>query len=132
VSPTDAALNGVVNTSTNGTNTPKNLTNNNDFFVPSNDQGNNDIVYSAAFLTTNDKGDNAIETLSGGDNGDETSSDTLTVTVANSLTKSKGSNSQMVIIGLLKLYTPLGSNTPHGVPPADQEFSSWGNEALWQ
>jgi len=132
VSPSDAALNGAVNTTTNGTNTPKNLTNTNDVYVPPNNESTNDIVYSAAFLTTNDKGDNAIETLSGGDNGDETSSDTLTVTVANSLTKSKGSNSQTVIIGMLKQYTPLGSNTPHGVPPADQEFSSWGNEAFWQ
>ena len=25
-----------------------------------------------------------------------------------------------------------GNNTPHGVPPADQEYSSWGNEAFWQ
>jgi hypothetical protein len=22
--------------------------------------------------------------------------------------------------------------TPHGVPPADDTYSSWGNEALWQ
>jgi len=21
---------------------------------------------------------------------------------------------------------------PHGVPPADQTYSSWGNEAFWQ
>ncbi len=133
VSPNDAALNGAVNTSINGNNTPKNITNSNDVYIPpSTDNGPSNVIYSASFLTTNDKGDNAIADLNGGENGDETSSDTLTVTVANSLTKSKGSNSQVVIIGLLKQYTPMGSNTPHGVPPADQEYSSWGNEAFWQ
>jgi hypothetical protein len=26
----------------------------------------------------------------------------------------------------------LVSETAHGIPPADQDFSSWGNEALWR
>ncbi|HXQ53570.1 MAG TPA: filamentous hemagglutinin N-terminal domain-containing protein [Stellaceae bacterium] len=39
------------------------------------------------------------------------------------------------IIGGLLVETPPRQppqSTSHGVPPADQEYSSWGNEAFWQ
>jgi len=39
-------------------------------------------------------------------------------------------NSTSVIDGLL-VRVPAG-NTPHGVPPYGQVYSSWGNEAFWQ
>ncbi|HWA29960.1 MAG TPA: hypothetical protein VG867_02625 [Rhizomicrobium sp.] len=40
--------------------------------------------------------------------------------------------SQSIIPGVLKQYITLTGNNPHGVPPADEDYSSWGNEALWR
>jgi filamentous hemagglutinin family protein len=61
-----------------------------------------------------------------------TASDTLTLSVATSLMKSKPSLSRVLLGGTLREFPTLAGKTPRGVPPADQEFSSWGNEALWQ
>jgi filamentous hemagglutinin family protein len=78
------------------------------------------------------------------DNGDsgyeETQpSDTVTVTLGKSLNggpsgqgKSGTTVTHTIIPGMLKQVVMVGANTPHGVPPADQDYSSWGNEAFWQ
>jgi filamentous hemagglutinin family protein len=78
------------------------------------------------------------------DNGDsdyEASepSDTATVTLGKSLNSGPSGHSKpgttvtlTLIPGMLKQVVSLGPNAPHGVPPADQDYSSWGNEALWQ
>jgi Repeats of unknown function (DUF5649) len=39
-------------------------------------------------------------------------------------------HAQTIIPGVLTEVSNAG--TPHGIPPADQNFSSWGNEALWR
>jgi hypothetical protein len=61
-----------------------------------------------------------------------TASDTLTLSVANSLAKSKPPVSRILLGGALREFPTTAGRSPHGVPSADQEFSSWGNEALWQ
>jgi len=61
-----------------------------------------------------------------------TPSDTLTLSVANSLSKSRPSVSRVLLGGALREFPNTTNRSPHGVPSADQEFSSWGNEALWQ
>ncbi len=61
-----------------------------------------------------------------------TASDTLTLSVANSLSKSRPSTSRVLLGGALREFSNTANRSPHGVPSADQEFSSWGNEALWQ
>ncbi len=128
IPPQNAALTGTVVSTNNST---KNNIDASSLYQPQTDTTPADTtVYSASFLTTSDKGDNVIAGDSGSD--EQTPSDSLTVTVANSLTKSKGSNHQIVIIGLLTQVQTTTGKTPHGVPPADQEYSSWGNEALWQ
>lgn len=41
--------------------------------------------------------------------------------------------SQALIGGYLTQVIPAhAGQTVHGIPPADQNFSIWGNEALWQ
>ena len=40
--------------------------------------------------------------------------------------------SKTIIPGVLKQIVTLTPNNPHGVPPADVDYSSWGNEALWR
>ena len=37
-----------------------------------------------------------------------------------------------LIPGVLTQIVTLSPRNPHGVPPADEDYSSWGNEALWQ
>ena len=74
-----------------------------------------------------------IATLEGGDETSSNPSDTATVVIADSLDGSKKpAGSQTIIAGILKQTTPFAGQSAHGVPPADQDFSSWGNEALWQ
>jgi hypothetical protein len=76
-----------------------------------------------------------------GDSGyeDTQPSDAVTVSLGQSL--NSGSSGHIkpgttvihtIIPGLLKQVVSLGPNAAHGVPPADQDYSSWGNEALWQ
>jgi hypothetical protein len=58
--------------------------------------------------------------------------------VADSVGKSLGEgktiyvSSKTLIPGLLKQIVTLTPNKPQGVPPADVDYSSWGNEALWR
>ncbi len=76
-----------------------------------------------------------LATLEGG-NGDEkpSGSDSATVVIADSLDGAKKQATTTAILGgMLKQTTPTDpAHSLHGVPPADQDFSSWGNEALWQ
>ncbi len=37
-----------------------------------------------------------------------------------------------IIPGVLSEVVTKDLHGPHGVPPADEDYSSWGNEALWQ
>jgi len=63
-------------------------------------------------------------------------SDTVTVSLGQSLsgghTKPGTTVTHTIIPGMLKQVVMVGTSSPHGVPPADQDYSSWGNEALWQ
>ncbi len=67
-----------------------------------------------------------------GDNGETpTSADDATVVIADSLDGAhKPSSSQPLLGNMLKQFGQ--GHDLHGVPPADQDVSSWGNEALWQ
>jgi hypothetical protein len=40
--------------------------------------------------------------------------------------------SEVLIPGMLKQIMTLTRNNPSGIPPADEDYSSWGNEALWR
>jgi len=63
------------------------------------------------------------------------SSDTVANSVGQSLSSKRNKGlrvAQTVIPGLLKQVVLVNLNRPHGVPPADQDYSSWGNEAFWQ
>lgn len=81
----------------------------------------------------NTQGPTPLEQLS--DNSEQT---TVSDTVADSVGKSLGEgktiavSTKMLIPGLLKQIVTLTPNQPHGVPPADVDYSSWGNEALWR
>jgi trimeric autotransporter adhesin len=70
----------------------------------------------------------------GADSSTPNVSDGATVVIADSLDGSqKPSVTHSILAGVLTQVTPSGAgHTAHGVPPADQDFSSWGNEALWQ
>ncbi len=59
-------------------------------------------------------------------------SDSVTVEVADSLSKPRPSVSHILIGGVLREFPTTEGKTPRGVPSADEEFSSWGNETLWQ
>ena len=80
---------------------------------------------------------NPIATLTGqgGQNNEPASaSDTATTTIASSLNgSSKPPISHPLIPGVLSQITQASATkNVHGIPPADQDFSSWGNEAFWQ
>ena len=64
------------------------------------------------------------------------SSDGISGSVGKSLDGTPGSHpsrSLTLVGGLLTQIVPVaGFTDPHGVPPADQDFSSWGNKAYWQ
>ncbi|MBV9420568.1 MAG: hypothetical protein JO348_12415 [Alphaproteobacteria bacterium] len=70
----------------------------------------------------------------GGDSSEPNTADSATVVIADSLDGTKKpTGTQLLLGGMVKQVAPTAANgTPHGVPPADQDFSSWGNEALWQ
>jgi filamentous hemagglutinin family protein len=65
-----------------------------------------------------------------------TSSDVLTQSIGGSLDgkpNPQSSRTLQLIGGLLSQAIRVpGAATSRGVPPADQNFSSWGNRALWQ
>ena len=69
-----------------------------------------------------------------GDSSPPNTSDNATVVIADSLDGTKKPTvSQTIIAGVLTTSGSSGfGQTVHGVPPVDQDFSSWGNEAFWQ
>ncbi len=70
----------------------------------------------------------------GGDSSTPNTSDNATVVIADSLDGAKKAGvTQNIIAGMLSQSNPVSAgHTVHAIPPADQDFSSWGNEALWQ
>jgi hypothetical protein len=69
--------------------------------------------------------------------GDEPS-DNLVASLVGSLDPAHGRKKsayvavRTLIPGVLKQIVSTTSRNPHGVPPADEDYSSWGNEALWR
>jgi len=80
----------------------------------------------------NGEGPSPLDKLS--DNSEqEMASDTVADSVGKSLGEGKTYvTSTTLIPGLLKQMVTLTPNHPNGVPPADVDYSSWGNEALWR
>src|SRR5665213_3294019 len=66
----------------------------------------------------------------------EQASDNLATSVGQSLTsgghKGTVTITRTLIPGVLTQVVTVGSHNPHGIPPADEDYSSWGNEALWR
>jgi hypothetical protein len=89
---------------------------------------------SAALVDDNPPGPLASLDTGYADSEPPTTADSATVVIADSLDGDKqGSTTQSMLGGLLKQNNaPTGSHAVHAIPPADQDFSSWGNEALWQ
>jgi len=54
------------------------------------------------------------------------------VFISDSLSGQKNSQVHLLMTRLLVQIVPTNARGFYGVPPADQDFSSWGNEALWQ
>ena len=88
--------------------------------------------------TANSGGESSpIADLMGGDgSGSEpqSKSDKVADALGNSLDGAKKKASTENLLGsMLKRVAPgTSSETPRGVPPADADYSSWGNEAFWQ
>jgi len=87
---------------------------------------------AGAGLTVTTEG--PIASLSGEAEDSPNASDSGTVVIADSLNGAdKPSTSKSLMGGYLTQVTPTAAGqTVHGVPPAGQDFSSWGNEALWR
>jgi filamentous hemagglutinin family protein len=76
----------------------------------------------------------------GGDTDSEGDQETdgLVTTLGQSLEPTYGTNKnpssrkQALIPGLLKQIVTNDLETPHGIPPADEDYSNWGNEAIWR
>jgi hypothetical protein len=61
--------------------------------------------------------------------------DDLTLALDDSFTptpREKSSVTRPIIPGLLTQTLETGARSPHGVPSILEDYSSWGNEALWQ
>ncbi|HWA31408.1 MAG TPA: S-layer family protein, partial [Rhizomicrobium sp.] len=72
-----------------------------------------------------------LNELAGGDSENFTPSDDATQRLADSLEHPKIASVQVIVPGLLKQVNDLSAQAIAGVPPADEEYSSWGNQALW-
>jgi filamentous hemagglutinin family protein len=74
--------------------------------------------------------------IGGGNTEGTDTSDDLTTSLGRSL--DPGSHNapitvvKSIIPGVLTEVVMKDAHGPHGVPPADEDYSSWGNEALWQ
>jgi hypothetical protein len=75
-----------------------------------------------------------IAQLSNSDGDTPYASDSATVIIADSLDGStKAAITQQILGGYLSQIIPAaGGLSVHGIRSVDQDFSSWGNEALWQ
>ncbi|MGN6514287.1 MAG: hypothetical protein ACTHLR_00420, partial [Rhizomicrobium sp.] len=81
------------------------------------------------------QGPSPLEQLADSSNSEGTeASDGVSKSVGQSLDNGKTIyvTSQTIIPGVLKQFVSFTANGPHGVPPADEDYSSWGNEALWR
>jgi hypothetical protein len=76
-----------------------------------------------------------VATMSGGAE-ETTPANVIAISVGQSLSGAAGavpSSTNVLIEGLLRQYNPPpGGARPRGVPPVDEVYSSWGNEAFWQ
>ncbi len=131
---TDPVIIGVVSVNTadnNNNNGNNNVTTINTTVVPAGSEPNGG---AAAVVPTATAQPGALASLdNGGDSSTPNTSDSATVVIADSLDGARKSASTTILAGMLKQTVPTAaSHTVHGVPPADQDFSSWGNEALWQ
>lgn len=74
-----------------------------------------------------------LEQIADGNGEGSQDSDSAADALGNSLNGHKVSSVTHIIIpGVLTQIVTLGSHNPNGVPPADADYSSWGNEALWR
>jgi len=130
---TDPVIIGVVSVNTadnNNNNGNNNVTTINTVVVPAPTEPNGGATQVPSATAT----PGALASLdNGGDSSSPNTSDSATTYIADSLNGAKQTGSTTLLSGMLRQQTPTSaSNTVHGVPPADQDFSSWGNEALWQ
>jgi hypothetical protein len=73
-----------------------------------------------------------LEKLAGNDE-DDVPSDGVAHSVSDSLDGGKTRTTTRTIIpGVLEEIVTLTPRNPHGIPPADEDYSSWGNEAFWR
>jgi len=129
IDPQDPVINGVVAT-TIADNNPSDL-----IVITGNQQPvliEEEPVAPVLVATADTSGPAPLAELAGENVEGTTPSDSLTLSVANSLSKSKPTTSRVLLGGSLREFSNTTNRSPHGVPSADQEFSSWGNEALWQ
>jgi filamentous hemagglutinin family protein len=126
---TDPAVIGVSNTNTANNSSPTNTVTVIQTVPINNDDQNENDDHTAVTATIEPPGPLASldETNTDGSPHD---ADSATVIIADSLDGSGKPGPTNLLGGLLKSI-PASTNA-HGVPPADQDFSSWGNEALWQ
>ncbi len=86
---------------------------------------------------TSSSASSPIAAMSGGEGETATASDTATASLGQSLTPGSTKPgapvaTRTLITGVLRQVVPgAATRTPRGVPPANQDVSSWGNEALW-
>ncbi len=122
----DPAVIGVVvnNTANNGSNNHNPITTIQTYVIPDQQGGGTGAANVQAYTP------GPLATLEG-DGDDKNDSDHATVVIADSLDGAKKAGSQSLLGGMLKASAG-GTTAFHAVPPADQDFSSWGNEALWQ
>jgi filamentous hemagglutinin family protein len=74
-----------------------------------------------------------LEKLAGNAEDEDVPSDSVANSVGDSLNGEKPHVvSKTVIPGVLDEIVTLTPRNPHGIPPADENYSSWGNEALWR
>jgi hypothetical protein len=75
-----------------------------------------------------------IAQLSDNEGDTPNTSDSATVIVADSLDGSTEAAITWQILGgyLTQIIPAAGGLSVHGIRSVDQDFSSWGNEALWQ
>ncbi|MEI9995549.1 MAG: filamentous hemagglutinin N-terminal domain-containing protein [Rhizomicrobium sp.] len=131
---TDPVVIGVIVTNTAGNNPPGNppITTIYTIVTTPTDEDNGGATAVTASLEAVKPGPLASLDDNGVDGATPYSADSATVVIADSLDGAKKPGSTLILLpGMLKQTGP-GQGGLHGVPPADQDFSSWGNEALWQ
>jgi hypothetical protein len=74
-----------------------------------------------------------LDQMSGSGGEEVLASDGVAQSVGDSLGGGKTYTvSRTLIPGVLRQIVVLSPRKPHGVPSADEDYSSWGNEALWR